>query len=863
MDKHITLDDFEDSLLDDVLSGDKDAAAPASWNAASETEAAWEAFDSEPIVAQDIEKLVAQEEAALDAQPTEVMAPVAPAQVPYDPSADFEPVNDPYDPNADFEPIIPAESDTTAIVKTGKGKHSIKKTGKHSAPTAKHSKEREPVDVKEWFREHRKGLIAAVATVGTVAAVYAGGVVTFNHIFLPNTTINGQDVSLRPISYADQVLAAQTQDYRLAIQERGYEGDDIPIIEGKEVKRDGVAQIVAKKVNAEKFEEGVWEFQGIDAPKTANIGETVEFSAIIKGDKNGLSYNYAWSWEGKWGDDWNSTKKATGTMTTATSSSFTPTKEGYYYLWVDIQDSKGEELTSKRVWVKVSKPLGPGEWKIADVSAPSEAYVGEELEYSVVIEGDTTSLTYNYAWSWEGQWGEDWSSTIKETGEMTSATSSTFTPLKAGTYYLWVDVKGANGKSDTSDTVEVYVEFPPEEGIEAAGPRHVEYITGEQVGMEYVHDYKVDNLLKNQPAWMWPASFFQKYEHAVAPTVNIDEAKLREAVDGLKATDVSRMEQPENAFIDFDWDTDQYYIADEKPGTVLSPGELRSYVHAAMCDFKPAINLEQLDIYTHPQVEAASPEILEEVDRYNRLCPFILILDLGDGVVERLDATTFINWVDEYGNVDKNAIHDYVYSLSDRYDTVGTKRTFTSVDGNTYTVSGGTYGWNLNNTKEIEEITKMFETKQSQNREAYWHSKGVSHSEADWGDDYIELNLSTQHMRRIRNGEVIFEADVVTGRPTPQRITPDGVWSILEIQRNRTLRGDRRADGSYEYETPVAYWMRVTWTGVGFHDATWQPWFGGNRYTYAGSHGCINMSYGDAQTLFGMVYLGLPVVIHY
>jgi len=118
-------------------------------------------------------------------------------------------------------------------------------------------------------------------------------------------------------------------------------------------------------------------------------------------------------------------------------------------------------------------------------------------------------------------------------------------------------------------------------------------------------------------------------------------------------------------------------------------------------------------------------------------------------------------------------------------------------------------------------------------------------------------------MRRIRNGEVIFEADVVTGRPTPQRITPDGVWSILEIQRNRTLRGDRRADGSYEYETPVAYWMRVTWTGVGFHDATWQPWFGGNRYTYAGSHGCINMSYGDAQTLFGMVYLGLPVVIHY
>jgi lipoprotein-anchoring transpeptidase ErfK/SrfK len=57
--------------------------------------------------------------------------------------------------------------------------------------------------------------------------------------------------------------------------------------------------------------------------------------------------------------------------------------------------------------------------------------------------------------------------------------------------------------------------------------------------------------------------------------------------------------------------------------------------------------------------------------------------------------------------------------------------------------------------------------------------------------------------------------------------------------------------------------MGVTYSGVGFHDATWQPWFGGDRYTYAGSHGCINMAYYDAQALYSMVWEGIPVILHW
>ena len=71
------------------------------------------------------------------------------------------------------------------------------------------------------------------------------------------------------------------------------------------------------------------------------------------------------------------------------------------------------------------------------------------------------------------------------------------------------------------------------------------------------------------------------------------------------------------------------------------------------------------------------------------------------------------------------------------------------------------------------------------------------------------------------------------------------------------------ATGEPEYVSHVDYWMRVTWGGVGFHDATWQPGFGGELYKTYGSHGCINMSYSSIQTLYPMVEVGTPIVIHY
>ena len=54
------------------------------------------------------------------------------------------------------------------------------------------------------------------------------------------------------------------------------------------------------------------------------------------------------------------------------------------------------------------------------------------------------------------------------------------------------------------------------------------------------------------------------------------------------------------------------------------------------------------------------------------------------------------------------------------------------------------------------------------------------------------------------------------------------------------LRGKQLANGKYEYEQPVTYWMPFN-GGIGFHDANWSAILGGDRFMEGGSHGCINM----------------------
>ena len=124
-----------------------------------------------------------------------------------------------------------------------------------------------------------------------------------------------------------------------------------------------------------------------------------------------------------------------------------------------------------------------------------------------------------------------------------------------------------------------------------------------------------------------------------------------------------------------------------------------------------------------------------------------------------------------------------------------------------------------------------------------------------YGDTWIDINLGSQTITVYSDTNQLLASCCVTGMAGIMD-TPVGVWSILDKQRNATLVGD-------DYECPVDYWMPFTGSGCGIHDAAWRDDFSPDAYTYAGSHGCVNVGYDTAGAIYDLVDCGTSVVVHY
>ena len=51
--------------------------------------------------------------------------------------------------------------------------------------------------------------------------------------------------------------------------------------------------------------------------------------------------------------------------------------------------------------------------------------------------------------------------------------------------------------------------------------------------------------------------------------------------------------------------------------------------------------------------------------------------------------------------------------------------------------------------------------------------------------------------------------------------------------------------------------------GIGLHDANWRGAFGGNIYTYSGSHGCVNLPNWAAAQMYENIEAGYPIICYY
>ena len=388
-------------------------------------------------------------------------------------------------------------------------------------------------------------------------------------------------------------------------------------------------------------------------------------------------------------------------------------------------------------------------------------------------------------------------------------------------------------------------------------------LTAKDVSLRYVSDGQVDALLKSQNHLLWFVPFFGDGTNATTRvSVNYSSGLLDEKLKSIDLFSEKKMRPPADAFIEFQGS--QYIVHPEELGSTLIPNHTEEAIRKAILSLATAVDLDENECYLSPKVFSDDPELVEKVETWNIYVPFAITYIFGEEA-ELLDGSITMNWIDETGTLNEQAVENWVRDFGKRHDTIGTERSFTTITGEQATVKGGLYGWEVDEEAELDAIWEAYYSHTGEKRKPYYLQEAHVSAPAgqpDWGNAYIELDLTNQHMYYIVDGAIKFEADVVTGAPWGGRTTPPGVYMILDMKSPALLRGEIQTNGKPEYETWVTYWMQWTWLGHGFHDANWQPWFGGDRYTYAGSHGCVNMYYYDAQELYSLVEVGTPVVSH-
>jgi len=114
---------------------------------------------------------------------------------------------------------------------------------------------------------------------------------------------------------------------------------------------------------------------------------------------------------------------------------------------------------------------------------------------------------------------------------------------------------------------------------------------------------------------------------------------------------------------------------------------------------------------------------------------------------------------------------------------------------------------------------------------------------------WIEINLNEQTLGVYENGNLLFAALISTG--IDPFFTRPGLFQIYEKLDRTNMSGAFEADRSDYYYLEDVPWTLYYDEARAIHGAYWHTYFG-----YPQSHGCVNLTIGDARVVFDWANVG-------
>ena len=396
-----------------------------------------------------------------------------------------------------------------------------------------------------------------------------------------------------------------------------------------------------------------------------------------------------------------------------------------------------------------------------------------------------------------------------------------------------------------------------------------EVLQSAQLGVSYNKDNSLNQLMKNQNKWAWFIGFFKNEKNTLTDLIQISDENLTNGIASMEHAKEENQIAPTDAYIQYK--DGSFAIIEETLGSKFNTEELVKNIKVALSEGKQQLDVTKANGYVKPQVYKDDQDLNNQLKAANEYCLSAITYTTPKGKEIALDGSTLITWLSKQDDgsytkdesVFKEKLTAFVKELASQYNSIGATRTFTGKDGQSHTVSGGTYGFRVSTDSEVSALLKMINENKSENNRIPEHTGQLPSGEnGGLGTTYLEINITKQHLWFVKDGSVVLESDFVSGKESdPTRLTPSGTYYIYNKERNRVLRGTKQPNGKYEYESPVSYWMPFN-KGIGLHDASWRSTFGRDIYINSGSHGCINLPTGFAGSLYSQIYVNLPVVVY-
>lgn len=390
---------------------------------------------------------------------------------------------------------------------------------------------------------------------------------------------------------------------------------------------------------------------------------------------------------------------------------------------------------------------------------------------------------------------------------------------------------------------------------QADGTALEEEILGKEIGISYLSTEPLQVILQGQNSFLWFLKRSTVYETEAFPFY--EESALEERVGRLRGFQKEFIKEPTDAYISDYVKGSGFELVAENQGNRLNQAKTMETLKAAVDKMEKQVDLDKAGCYEKPEITLEDAALQNTFAKLQNYANVAITYTFGTKK-EVLDGDTFIDWITVDGTdvtFDRAMVEEYVSSLRKKYDTIFHQRKFLTSYGQEVTIDRGDYGWWMDTDQETEELIDMLRRGESGERGPVYRQKAASYETPDYGNSYVEINLTAQHLFLYQDGECVLESDFVSGNPSRGNETPTGIYGITYKERNATLKGEN-------YRTPVSFWMPFN-NNVGMHDASWRSEFGGNIYKTNGSHGCINLPYSIAQQIYDCVEKDTPVICYH